>query len=125
MFENLACVKSSVSMAIAQLEMGSNQKKNLFSLSTNHAQLLLSLFSTFLSTFLSFFILSSFYFSISLFSFFFFKSHSSSLSLSSYCSGCAASRQRAAVLTCASNTWASLLTRLRSVLREIPSTYTR
>lgn len=35
-----------------------------------------------------------------------------------------ASRHRAAVLTCACNTWASLLIRLRSTLKEIPSTYT-
>lgn len=35
-----------------------------------------------------------------------------------------ASRHRAAVLTCASHTWASLLIRLRSILKEIPSTYT-
>lgn len=35
-----------------------------------------------------------------------------------------ASRHGAAVLTCACNTWASLLIRLRSILKEIPSTYT-
>ena len=47
------------------------------------------------------------------------------LSLCLYFSVSVASRHRAGVLTCASNTWASLLIRLRSVLREIPSTYTR
>lgn len=48
-----------------------------------------------------------------------------SLLLCLYLSVSVASRHRAGVLTCASNTWASLLIRLRSVLREIPSTYTR
>lgn len=87
---------------------------------TNHIHLLLSKFSPFFSTLPS--ILSFLpYFSIDLS---LFISFILNLAHSLYLSVSVASRHRAGVLTCASNTWASLLIRLRSVLREIPSTYT-
>lgn len=87
---------------------------------TNHTRLFLSLFFLFLFLILFiFFILSPRLFLHSFLS----LSFAFNLTLSLYLSVSVASRHRADMLTCASNTWASLLIRLRSVLREIPSTY--
>lgn len=108
-------------MAIAQLEMVRDKKKKkslqpFFCNPTNSICLLLSLFYPFLSALLYIASFLLVYLSIHLSLLF----HSPCLNLSVS----VASRHRAAVLTCASHTWASLLICLRSILKEIPSTYT-
>ena len=113
-------------MAIAQLEVGRYQKKKIFSLSLYFASFTpvnqpiacicffcLLFFYSLSSSFHP--VHSSIHFSLS---------SVLHLSLLPYLPVSVARSHRADMLTCASSIWASLLIRLRSVLREIPSTYT-